>query len=142
MRRLVDDWRRDAARLEVGRYGWTDGKIDALRRCADELEAALLAAPAVPAEKHLSLQERIDALASALYVAGVRSSLDKDGLPRLVAEGIYAYLRKVQKLDLHRVQSATLSILQAPAVPSRHLVSEKHEPPAPDYFDGEWKPNG
>jgi len=54
---------------------------------------------------HLSLQERIDALARALYVAGIRSDHDKDGLPRIIAEGIYANLRNVQRLDLYRPET-------------------------------------
>lgn len=49
----------------------------------------------------LSLKERIEAIAKALYVAGVARSRDKDGLARDVAAGVYANLRQVQKIDLY-----------------------------------------
>jgi hypothetical protein len=60
--------------------------------------------------EHLSLRERVDAIALALHAAGIRSS-DKDGLPRLVAEGVYANLRRVQRVDLCRVVLADFSQL-------------------------------
>lgn len=54
---------------------------------------------------YISLHECIEALAEALYVAGIRSDT-KDGRPRLIAEGVYANLRMVQRLDLCHVVPA------------------------------------
>ena len=53
----------------------------------------------------LRLAEKIEALAAALYAAGLRSG-SKDGVPRLIDEGVYANLVRVQRLDLHRVTPA------------------------------------
>lgn len=55
----------------------------------------------------ISLRARVEALAEALFVAGIRSG-DKDGRPRLIAEGIYANLRRVQRMDLYAIPETTL----------------------------------
>jgi hypothetical protein len=98
-------------------------------RCAYELEAAL-AVEASPQQDQgiaLRLRDRVDAIARALYVAGIRSDLDKDGLPRLVAEGILLNLRKVQKIDLYRVQPAVpAAVLSVEASPRAAEADDSH----------------
>lgn len=46
VRRLLDTWRKEASRLE--RMWYSEPQREQLLKCADELEASLLAAPAVP----------------------------------------------------------------------------------------------
>lgn len=49
----------------------------------------------------LTLTQAVEALAAALYVAGIRSG-EKDGLPRTVAAGVYANLYRFQHVGLYR----------------------------------------
>ena len=112
---MTDRPATEEARPDDGRWSrggwhwlacWEQWSHDPERECVcDRLQRAATVAEC-PVE-HVPLQERIDALARALYTAGLaRSDLDKDGLPRLIAEGVYANLRKVQHLDLVRPLNA------------------------------------
>jgi hypothetical protein len=58
--------------------------------------------------EHFSLRDRVEVLAAALHAAGIRSG-DKDGLPRLVAEGVLANLVRVQRVGLYRIPALSAS---------------------------------
>lgn len=70
-------------------------------------------AQAAEPKAYLPLQDRIDAIANALYAAGIRGGPDNNGLPRIIAEGIYMNLRRVPQMDLRRTKPASIEQIAA-----------------------------